>query len=162
MKRRALVLLVIAALVGVYLYASRSAWLGIPVEVVRVIDGDTIKVVFQGEETNVRLLGIECMEIRHSDKQAKQAAQYGLTVAQVAARGERASVALRDALDGAGRVRLVFPRGVKRDYFRRLLAYVEADGDDVGLMLVEARLADLYDTRHQREGRYRKAAATTR
>ncbi len=48
MKRRALDLFVIAALVGAYLYAARAAWLGLPVEVVRVIDGDTVRVIFRG------------------------------------------------------------------------------------------------------------------
>ena len=158
MKRRALVLLVIAALVTAYLYASRSAWLGIPVQVVRVIDGDTIKVIYKGEETNVRLLGIDCMETHHTAKQAKQASEYGLTVEQVDSLGQRASVALQDALDDADRVRLVLPRAeAKRDYFRRLLAYVEADGKDVGLVLIRSGLAELYDTRHPRRERYRAA-----
>ncbi len=158
MTRRLVLILATLALFSAYLYASRAAWLGIPVEVVRVIDGDTIKVIYKGEETNVRLIGIDCMETRHTGKQAEQAEEYGLTAQQVAAMGERASVALQDALDGAGRVRLVFPRAkVKRDYFRRLLAYVEADGKDMGVMQLEAGMAELYDTQHPRRVSYERA-----
>jgi micrococcal nuclease len=159
MKRRALVLFAIAALFGGYLYASRSAWLGLPVQVVCVIDGDTIKVSFRGKVESVRLPGIDCMETRHTGKQAKQAAQHGLTVAEKLRQWVSAPLRpfrrlYRTPHGGAWS----FPRAkVKRDYFRRLLAYVEADGRDVGLMLIEAGLADCYKTRHQRRGAYEKA-----
>jgi micrococcal nuclease len=160
MNRRRIIIIIFAALLlsGGYAWLTRSAWLGIRVDVVRVVDGDTIKVNFRGEIINVRLLGIDCFESRHTKKQAKQAAENGLTAEQVKAIGKRATEAVQNATQAPAVVRLVFPRAIiKKDYFRRLLAYVEVDGVDVGLMLIESGLADLYKTNHQRRAKYRKA-----
>ena len=49
---------VAAVLVAVYLFATRAAIWGVPVEVVSVTDGDTIKVLYRGRVEPVRLLGM--------------------------------------------------------------------------------------------------------
>lgn len=79
--------------------------------VVRVIDGDTFRVVYDGEETSVRLFGIDTPESREPG-------------------GPQAREALVELVDGRV-VRLTFPAKRKRDNFGRLLCGVYVDGVDV-------------------------------
>jgi micrococcal nuclease len=79
------------------------------VRVVRVIDGDTIVVRLDGQDEDVRLIGVDTPETVKPDT-------------PVQCFGERASHFTKRALTGQ-RVRLVF--GVERhDVYDRLLAYV--------------------------------------
>jgi micrococcal nuclease len=93
--------------------------------VVRVIDGDTILVVVNGQEERVRLIGIDTPETKDPRR-------------PVQCFGEEAA-ARTDALLPAGTpVRLV--RDVElRDRYDRLLAYVHRAGDDLFVNLTLAR-----------------------
>ena len=75
--------------------------------VVRVIDGDTFVVEYDGEPTSVRLWGFDAPEPREPG-------------------GEEATAGLREMIDGKV-VRLEFPGDRKRDNFGRLLARVYVD-----------------------------------
>ena len=144
-------------LLAVYLYFARSAIWGLPAEVVSVIDGDTIKVVFRCETNNVRLLGIDCLETRHTKKQKVQAKQLNITVYQVAEIGKLSTARARELLPVGCKIRLVFHRAkIKKDYFRRYLAYVEVDGKDIGEILLTEGLAYIYETQHPRKGQYQQ------
>ncbi|MFP4636620.1 MAG: thermonuclease family protein [Nitriliruptoraceae bacterium] len=114
--------------------------------VVEVIDGDTIGVErSDGVRERVRLIGIDTPE-----------------------RGEcgyqRASAAMAAYVDGAT-VELVAGARDDRDAYDRLLRYVDVDGVDVELELIEAGLAVArYDSRdgygrHDREDAYVAADA---
>lgn len=68
--------LIFLAIVGVWIYnpetessenKSSSIYEG-PYEVVKVVDGDTIKLLIDGETTSVRLIGIDTPESVHPDK----------------------------------------------------------------------------------------------
>jgi micrococcal nuclease len=105
---------------------------------VRVVDGDTIRVRRRGEDIPVRLLRIDTPE-----------------------RGQRgfgeATEALRRLL-GRGAVRIEFehPGREERDRYGRLLAYVHApDGRNAGVEMVRLGHSRFYD----RFGRGRLAAA---
>jgi endonuclease YncB( thermonuclease family) len=89
--------------------------------VLRVIDGDTFVVVYDGEPTRVRIFGIDSPE----------AGQAGYN---------EASDALRKLIDRKY-VRLAFPKASKRDGFGRLLANVFVDGVDVGNEMIKSRHA---------------------
>lgn len=96
------------------------------VPVTRVIDGDTIEVRFDGEYTDVRLIGVDTPETVKPDT-------------PVQCFGERASHFTKRLLEGR-RVRLVF--GVERhDLYGRWLAYVHLGGRFVEAMLVHRGLA---------------------
>ena len=154
-KRSVYVFLVVGALLGIYIFLIRAAIWGLPAEVVSITDGDTIKVLFQGETNSVRLLGIDCPETRHTKKQAEQAEHWGIPVERVAEIGKMGTDRVEELIQPGDEVRLVFPDAkVKMDYFRRYLAYVEIAGEDIGAVLLEAGLADLYDTRHPRRAKY--------
>jgi len=86
-------------------------------EVLRVIDGDTFTVMYDGEETSVRIADFDAPEPREKG-------------------GPEAKAALEKLI--AGRVvRLSFPGPRKRDHFGRLRANVYVDGRNVGELLRE-------------------------
>ena len=111
----------------------------IPVELVRTIDGDTIKIKYEGKEQNLRYLLIDTPELNHSQlgKQpfAEEATQRN------------------DELLKSGKLEIEFDIGEQVDKYGRLLAYVYIDGESVQEKLVEeglARVAYIYppNTRH--------------
>jgi micrococcal nuclease len=107
---------------------------------VRVIDGDTIVVVVEGHEEKVRLVGINTPE--------KGFCGF-----------EEARRALEEML-GTATVGLVDAGVDDRDKYGRLLRYLDIDGQDPGLELIRAGLAEAdYDSRtgydeHLREESY--------
>ena len=82
---------------------------GVIYNVIRVVDGDTIKVLYQGEEVSVRLIGVDTAETVHPTK-------------AVQAYGQEASDFTKSQLTGKN-VRLEFDVE-KQDQYDRLLAYV--------------------------------------
>lgn len=121
--------------------------------VVRVVDGDTLKVAVGGREESVRLIGVDTPESVKPD-------------APVECGAKAASRAMdRLVLDEAGRGRRVFvvsdPTQGDRDRYDRLLAYVVLPGGkDVGRAQVQAGWAELFvfgDHPFRRVSGYRKA-----
>lgn len=94
----------------------------INVEVKRVVDGDTIRAYYQGEEYKVRLL---CIDTPESVKENVEEQPYG----------EKAVERLKELIAGKD-VRMVFENEV-RDRYDRLLAYILLeDGVCVNAMMV--------------------------
>jgi hypothetical protein len=82
-----------------------------------VADGDTIQVAIRGREEDVRFIGIDTPEV------------YG----GVECGGREASASMKRMLKPGDRVRLVRDRSQdNRDYYGRLLRYVELRGRDLG------------------------------
>lgn len=111
----------------------------IPVELVRIIDGDTIKVIYNGKEQNLRYLLIDTPELNHK-QQGKQ------PFAEEATKRN-------DELLKSGKLEIEFDIGEREDKYGRLLAYVYIDGKSVQQKLVEeglARVAYIYppNTKH--------------
>jgi len=95
-------------------------------EVIRIVDGDTFKIVYDGEETSVRIWGIDAPERREPG-------------------GPQSTAALTKLIEGRT-VRLGFPGKRKRDNFGRLLATVRTDDvADIGGEMVRSGQAG----RHQ-------------
>jgi endonuclease YncB( thermonuclease family) len=114
--------------------AASTVW-----SVVSVIDGDTFDAERDGTRERVRVIGIDTPE--------REQCGYA-----------EASAALTEAI-GGGSVTLVSGAETDRDTYGRLLRYVEVDGADVGLDLIERGLAVArYDSRsgqpHDRELTY--------
>ncbi len=93
-------------------------------KVVRVIDGDTFVIEYDGEPTSVRIHGIDAPERGEPGADA-------------------AAAVLRELVAGQT-VLLEFPADSKRDNFGRLLARVTVDGQDVGAALLERGVAEPY------------------
>lgn len=105
--------------IGAALYPADAAF-----PVIRIIDGDTFTIRYDGEQTSVRIHGIDAPELRASG-------------------GDEARAALAALVEGRAVV-LTFPEARKRDNFGRLLAVVHVDGVDVGAELLRQGHAVLY------------------
>ena len=100
-------------------------------QVERVIDGDTIRVLYQGKTFTVRLIGGDTPETKHSTK----AVQYF---------GREASAFTKAALEGKT-VQLEKDRtGDTVDRYGSLLRYVRLDGDNFNARLIREGYAHAY------------------
>lgn len=111
----------------------------IPVELVKTIDGDTIRIMYEGKERKLRYLLIDTPELNHKQQGTQPFAEEAT---------ER-----NDELLKNGRLEIEFDIGEREDKYGRLLAYVYIDGESVQRQLVEeglARVAYIYppNTKH--------------
>lgn len=83
----------------------------------RIVDGDTFKVTYDGEQTSVRIVGINAPERKDPT-------------------GPAATKALTGLIDGKT-VRLQFTEARKRDSFGRLLCKVYVGDVDVGQWMID-------------------------
>ncbi len=97
------------------------------VEVVSVMDGDTMKVKYKGEIKKVRYLLVDAPEMYH-----KKLGEQPF--------GREAQTRNREILNHAKEVTLEFDVGGKEDKYGRLLAYVYADGKSVQEQLIREGL----------------------
>lgn len=130
------------------LWSSATDGESAAVELVHVIDGDTIIVDRDGEEERVRILGIDAPEVARNGEAGERCADE--------------ATALTEALTAGGTVELIAdPSQSETDRYGRTLAYVEADGTDVGVELLAAGLAEVYGAAPDiaRYDHYQNAAA---
>lgn len=97
--------------------------------VTRVVDGDTIKINYNGKEESVRLIGIDTPESVHPD------------ASRNVFNGEIASNYTKTLLEGKD-IELEFDTQ-KRDRYGRLLAYVYIDGTMVNRLLLKEGYAQV-------------------
>lgn len=98
------------------------------VEFVRPVDGDTVRLRYEGKESAFRLLLIDTPETKHPKK-------------GVEPYGKEASDFTKNMLMDASKVEIEFDKGGKTDKYGRYLAYVYADGVMVNDALVRQGLA---------------------
>ena len=111
----------------------------IPVELVKTIDGDTIKVIYEGKEQNLRYLLVDTPETNHP--------QLGKQPF-----GQKAKERNTELMN-SGKLEIEFDIGERVDKYGRLLAYVYIDGVSIQEKLIEeglARVGYVYppNTRH--------------
>ena len=99
-----------------------------PIEatVVRVIDGDTIRVRVRGKVHTVRLIGVDTPETVHPTKTVQHF-------------GAEASAYTKAALEGKTVTLEADPTGDTRDRYGRLLRYVHLDGQNFGDYILGAK-----------------------
>ena len=108
-----------------------SAWASGPsYPVIRVVDGDTISILYQGKKEKIRLLNVDTPESVHPDSSRNTPL------------GKKASAYTRSRLSGK-RVSLEF-EGRKRGKYGRLLAYVILDNRNFNLELVREGWSPYY------------------
>lgn len=93
-----------------------------PAEVVRIADGDTVRIMLAGQEESVRLIGVDTPEKHRSAKLTRDAEASPLSVDEIRALGEQASAFTEQLL--SGREVYVQPGTQERDRYGRLLAYL--------------------------------------
>lgn len=126
-----------------------------PAQCVGVIDGDTIKVLWNGQKETARILGIDTPETRSISRLEKQAKELNFTEAELKKYGNIAKQTTQNWLLDQN-VRLVFPSNVvKRDSCGRLLAYVEQQGIDIGQRVLLSGLAQSAEWEYTRAASYR-------
>lgn len=94
----------------------------------RAVDGDTVRLMYDGKEAVFRLLLIDTPETKHPTK-------------GVQPYGKEASAYTKDMLENASKIEVEFDKGGKTDKYGRYLAYVYADGKMVNDALVRQGLA---------------------
>ncbi len=99
----------------------------IDVEVTQVIDGDTIKIIYEGEEVTVRYLLMDTPETNHP-----RLGEQPL--------GKEATEENKRLIE-SGDVSIEFDVGDRFDDYDRLLAYIYVDGESVQEQLIESGLA---------------------
>ena len=99
-------------------------------KVIRVVDGDTIVIFYNGKRKKVRLLCVDTPESVHPDKKRNTPL------------GRRASKYTKKRLLGKY-ISLVFEKK-KKDYFKRLLAYVFIDNQNFNIELVKKGWSPYY------------------
>ncbi|ACZ43622.1 Micrococcal nuclease [Thermobaculum terrenum ATCC BAA-798] len=102
-----------------------------PYKVARVVDGDTIRVIINGEEETVRLIGIDTPETVDPRK-------------PVECFGREASAAAKRMLEGKQVYLEEDPTQGKRDRYGRLLAYVWVDHTLFNLWMIRQGYAHEY------------------
>jgi micrococcal nuclease len=111
------------------------------VQVVNVVDGDTLDIDWFRGVARLRIVGIDTFESRRGRKLKEQADEWGVTEDRGMELGRLATEVVQGAVTGKI-IRIKFPSGdIERDAFGRLLAYVYVDGVDLGLHLMANGLA---------------------
>ena len=119
----------IAVLVfGMLALITQAQFEPIDARVVRVIDGDTIRVRVQGKEYTVRLIGVDTPETVHPTKTVQHF-------------GAADSAYTKTALEGRQVELHTDHIGDTRDRYRRALRYVSLDGEDFNASLIRRSLA---------------------
>lgn len=120
----------------------------IPVEFVRVIDGDTIRIKYDGEERKVRYLLIDTPETNEPPEKHQPYAEEAM---------QRNYELLK-----SGKLEIEFDVGDREDKYDRLLAYIYVDGESVQEKLLEeglARVAYIYEPNTKNVDVFKEAEA---
>lgn len=96
----------------------------LPITLLKVTDGDTIKALVNGEKESIRLLDIDCYETSKNPRAIWQSEYYHLSVGQVMQKGEYSKQRLKDLLGKRKDLKLEWSR---RDRYKRILGKVYLD-----------------------------------
>ena len=91
--------------------------------VLRVVDGDTLKVRYLGEDESVRLIGIDTPESRVNKKTKKDAKRSKQDIETIVAMGKRATAYVEGLVKPGDTITIEFDVQ-ERDRYKRLLGYV--------------------------------------
>lgn len=119
------------------------------VEVTEVIDGDTVKILYDGKETTVRYLLVDTPETNHP--------RFGEQPL-----GSEATERNRELIEQAQQIEIEFDVGDRFDDYDRLLAYFYADGESIQEQLLEegfARVAYVFPPNTRYVDEFREAEA---
>ncbi len=130
-------LLFLSLITSIYAQPNQTATL------LAVVDGDTLKIQFQGKEENIRLIGIDCPESRINPKAQKDAQRSGQDIETIIAMGKRATAFTKTLVKRGDTINIDFDLQ-QRDRSGRLLGYVYLnDGRMLNEEIVKAGYASL-------------------
>jgi micrococcal nuclease len=93
------------------------------VEVLSIVDGDTLKISYKGQRESIRLIGIDTPESRVNKKTKKDAKRSGQDVETIIAMGKRATAYVESLVKPGDTITIEFDVQ-ERDRYGRLLCYV--------------------------------------
>lgn len=103
------------------------------VTIIKIIDGDTLKIKYQGKDENVRLIGIDTPESKANKKAENDSKRSGQDIRTITALGKEATNYVKSLVKPGNTVRIEFDVQ-QRDRYGRLLGYIYLDN---GKMLNE-------------------------
>lgn len=135
---------------------------GTPVEVLEVIDGDTIVVEYpSGRNETIRFAGIDTPEVT-SEPSAKNW-QYVESSDCLFNTGQEATTYVEREIRTADSVHIrLSEKGDRRGTFGRLIAFVIVDGDNLNYELIDNGLARVYDSEFDRRSEFYAAEDAAR
>ncbi|WP_411963402.1 lamin tail domain-containing protein [Haloferax sp. YSMS24] len=150
---------------GATSHAGGDATGDVRVDVVEVVDGDTIKVVMpDGARETVRLLGVDTPEVRGENTpdefEGVPDTDAGRTCLREA--GDDASDFAKDRLAGETVELRYDEKAGERGYYGRLLAYVVVDGEEFNYQLLTEGHARFYESSFEERERYERAERDAR
>lgn len=108
-----------------------------PATVLNVIDGDTIKVIYQQKKESLRLIGIDAPENIENQRAKLQAKEQKASVAEIIALGRRSTKYTQTLVKKGDTIYIEFDVQ-QRDQYGRLLGYVYLkDGKMLNLELLK-------------------------
>jgi micrococcal nuclease len=111
--------------------------------VVRVVDGDTLKIEMNGHEEAVRLIGIDTPESKVNKKAKKDAIKTNHDVEAITAMGREATKYVKTLVRNGDTVEIEFDVQ-KRDKYKRLLVYAYLqDGKMLNEEIIKAGYASV-------------------
>lgn len=93
------------------------------VKVLWVVDGDTLKVNFEGKKQSIRLIGIDTPESRKNKRAEKQAERTDQDIDAIISQGKQAKKFVESLVDSGDKVTIEFD-AQERDHYGRILGYV--------------------------------------
>ena len=93
------------------------------VKILRVVDGDTLKINYKGKQESIRLIGIDAPESRVNPRAKREAQRTGEDMKTILAMGKEATQFVNTLVKSGDKVSIEFDVE-KRDNYGRLLGYV--------------------------------------
>ena len=101
----------------------------IPIEITKIVDGDTVRVKIDENEFPVRLVGIDCFESSKSQRAYKQAYIEKLTIDEVVKRGKESQNFLQTLYDNSSKNAYLDFKGLDR--YNRALGIIYLDNQNL-------------------------------
>ena len=118
----------------------------LPITLLKVTDGDTIKALVNGEKESIRLLDIDCYETSKNPRAIWQSKYYHLSVGQVMQKGEYSKQRLKDFIGKRKDLTLEWD---KRDHYKRILGRVYLDDKNINDYMLSEGGCEKYVDRHK-------------
>ena len=116
-----------------------------PITLLKVVDGDTVKAIVDGEKESIRLVDIDCYETSKNPRAIWQSEYYHLSIGKVLQNGEYSKQKLKALLNKRSDIKLEWN---KRDKYKRILGRLYVDELNVNdYMLTEGGCEKYVDRR---------------
>jgi len=113
-----------------------------PARVMRIINGDTLNVLYQGKWEEIKLLGLDMPETMLNDRVYEKALKNSTTPAEIINRGLTGREFVKKYLQYGSQIWIEFDVQ-KRDHFSRLLGYVYLiDGRMLNEIILRAGMSE--------------------